>query len=326
MVISAILAIVAPLFLAQTAATSTSVSLQLQKAASLQQSGDLADARDIYQSILTAESANVSAQTGEVAVSERLALEARSHGNNGDALRSLLEAQQYVPDNPRLLYDTGVLEDGMKLYWDADKTVLRLRALPAGGDPGVLYLAARIKMDLGQLAPAEQDMRAYLKAKPEDATAHYGLGRILQLGEHFDAARTEFLRSLALQPQQTESQFQLGEIALAQGRDQDAIDEYEKTLAGNPKHGGALAGTGIAYFHLKQYDKAEAALTQSVAAAPDYQPAHYYLGLTLARLGHKDEAQRELAKAAAMAEAQNQQASQRMRIEQAPAGNGTPPR
>jgi tetratricopeptide (TPR) repeat protein len=271
-----------------------------------------------YEALLAANPSDTAAQSGEVSVCEQLALKARAGGDDTLALRTLLGALHLLPNNPRLLYDAGVLEDSMKLYWDADNAVARLQALPAGNTPDVLYLAARIKMDLGQLAPAAQNMSAYLQAKPDDATAHYGLGRMLQLEEHFDQARIEFQKSLALQPEQTESQFELGEIALAQNRNQDAIDQYAKTLAGNPKHGGALAGTGIALFRLKHYDQAELWLRKATAAAPEYQPAHYYLGLTLARLGRQAEAKLELAQAASMAQTQNAQAAQRLHIVQNP--------
>ena len=143
-------------------------------------------------------------------MSENLALRARAAGNDGDALSDLLNAEKYAPQDTRLLYDTGVLEDSMRLYWDADATVSRLQALPGGDQPAVLYLAARIKMDMGQLAAAVERMRAYLKARPENASAHYGLGRMLQLQENFAEAKAQFQQSLTLAPHQTESQFQLG--------------------------------------------------------------------------------------------------------------------
>jgi tetratricopeptide (TPR) repeat protein len=293
-------------------------STQVEQALALRARGDLSGAQAIYASILTTQPSNQSAQAGEVEVCEQIALQAHAHGDNTVALRTLLHGEALVPNNARLLYDSGVLEDSMQLYWDADASVSRLQGLPDGTAPKVLYLAARIKMDLGQLALAAQDMRAYLRAQPDDATAHFGLGRVLQLQEHFDQARAEFEQSLALQPRQTESQFELGEIALAQGRYQDAIGEYAKTLAANPNHGGALAGTGIALFHLKRYEQAEPWLRKAVAAAPNYEPAHYYLGLSLAHMGRKTDAQAELAQATRMEQTQSQEASQRLHLVQNP--------
>jgi Flp pilus assembly protein TadD len=317
---------VAPLHAARLTAANEAMlaAIQAQLAEQPPANDSLANTRAQYEAALAADPSNTAAQSGEVRVCEQLALTARANGNDTLALRTLLDALHVLPNNAQLLYDAGVQEDSMKLYWDADKAVARLQTLPGGNTPDGMYLAARIKMDLGQLSPAEQDMRAYLQAKPNDATAHYGLARILQLEEHFDQARVEFEKSLALQPEQTESQFELGEIALEQGRDQDAIDQYAQTLAGNPKHGGALTGTGIAMFRLKHYALAETWLRKATAAAPDYQPAHYYLGLTLGRLGRQAEARLELAQAASMAQAQNMQASQRLHIVQNPTNTVRP--
>ncbi|MGD0737052.1 MAG: tetratricopeptide repeat protein [Terracidiphilus sp.] len=270
-------------------------------AADLLRSGKPGEARDAYESLLDADPANQEAQDGEVAASEQLALAARSAGKMDDALKDLLQAQKYAPKNPRLLYDLGIQEVDMQSFKDADRTLALAEQLNPG-EPLVLYAVGRVKLELGQLAPAEENMRAYLKLRPSDASAHYGLGRVLQLGMQLDLAQAEFHRSIELQPLQTEAYYQLGDIALKQGDFAEAIAEFNKTLARDPKHGGALTGTGQAYFKQKQYAQAAEFLERAVAAAPDYETGHYYLGLTLARLGRKEESERELALATRLAD------------------------
>jgi tetratricopeptide (TPR) repeat protein len=162
-------------------------------------------------------------------------------------------------------------------------------------------------------------MLAYLKLHPDDASAHYGLGRIYQLGLQFDKARAEFQHSIDLQPVQTEAWYQLGDIALGQGDFAQAIQAFSKTLARDPKHGGALAGTGHAYFRQKQYAQAEVFLERAVAAAPEYQTGHYYLGLTLARLGRKEDSERELALATKLADEARKSAHSGIQSSPAPA-------
>lgn len=277
--------------------------------------GHYEQARDGFEALLGADPANTVAQAGEVQASERIALAQRAQGDNSGALETLLRAKKFAPENAHLLLDLGVLEDEMKLYWDADG-VLAHAAQIDPGNPTILYAVARVKLDLQQTGPAEQAMRSYLQLRPEDASAHYGLGHILQTAQRPEEARAEFERSVALQPQQTESYYQLGQIALESGKYDEALGYYAKTLAGDPKHGGALAGAGIAHFRQKQYGEAEKSLEEAVAHAPDYQPSHYYLGLTLARLGRKQDSDRELALAAKMAEEQNSASAQRMRIQQ----------
>jgi tetratricopeptide (TPR) repeat protein len=285
----------------------------VEQANKLRESGSLSEARDAFERVLESSPENASAQDGEVQVSERLALNARSAGHSDEALADLLRAHKFAPENVRLLFDLGVLEDEMHLYLDADKTLMHLESLQPG-DPNVLYAVARVKLDLGQLAPAEEKMKAYLKSHPDDASAHFGLGRIYRQGLQLDKARSEFERSIELQPQQTEAYFQLGDTELEQKNYQDAVVNFSKTLLGNPKHGGALAGTGIAYYRQKQYDKAAQFLKEAIQIAPQYQPGHYYLGLTLARLGKAEDSQRELSIATDLADKDNKREANRLRI------------
>jgi tetratricopeptide (TPR) repeat protein len=266
-----------------------------------------------YEEALTANPSDLDAQAGEVAVSERMALQSRASGDRDESLRILIRAQRFAPENTRLLYDLGVLEEEMQLYRDSDKSIAR--ALELGGtDPYLLYAAARVKLDLGQLEAAERWMLEYLKQRPEDASAHYALGRIYHQGTRSDEAEKEFRRSIALQPKQTESYFQLGEIELQRGDYAAAIESYSITLKGDPRHGGALVGTGIAEFRQKQFGAALESLRKAVAVEPNYQPGHYYLGLTLARLGQREESAKELAEATRLADVENKNARQQLHL------------
>lgn len=86
----------------------------LRQADSLRKEGKLSEARDAFEQVLAAEPANAAAQQGEVEVSERMALDARGAGKMDEALKDLLRAQKFAPENPRLLYDLGILEDEMR--------------------------------------------------------------------------------------------------------------------------------------------------------------------------------------------------------------------
>lgn len=275
--------------------------------AELLRAGNASAARDAFEAALNVDPADMNAQNGEVAASERLALDARREGRMNDALTYLVRAQQFVPKNAHLQFDLGILEDEMHLYQDADRALAVAEQLNPG-DAQVMYAVGRVKLDLGQLPDAEERLLAYLRIEPNDASAHYGLGRVYQLGLQFDKARKEFQRCVDLQPVQTEAYYQLGDITLGQGRFDEAIADFGKTLARDPKHGGALAGTGEAYFKQKQYAQAEEFLERAVAAAPEYQKGHYYLGLALARLGRKEDSERELALATKLADEANKKA------------------
>jgi tetratricopeptide (TPR) repeat protein len=130
----------------------------------------------------------------------------------------------------------------------------------------------------------------------------------------FDKAVAEFQESIRLQPAQSEAWYQLGDIALKQQQFEQALTDFGHTLDRNPRHGGALAGSGEALFREKQYEKALDFLDRAIAAAPDYQTGHYYRGLTLSRLGRKQDSEKELATAAALADAENKKSATRYQL------------
>jgi tetratricopeptide (TPR) repeat protein len=104
----------------------------------------------------------------------------------------------------------------------------------------------------------------------------------------------ELRRSVELQPQQTESYYELGDIALKRHEDDAAAPQFGKVLERNPKHGGAVTGMGIIAYRKKEYSKAEEYLKSAVLNAPDYSQAHFYYGMVLTRLGRTAEAEHEL--------------------------------
>jgi tetratricopeptide (TPR) repeat protein len=257
-----------------------------------------------------------------VSAAEATAIQQRAHGDRDGALATLLSAKAEVPHSFPLLLDLSILEDELRLLRDADRDIHEARSIHPE-DLKALYAEARVKMDLQDMPSAEQDMRAYLKARPEDATAHYGLGRILQITQRSDDAKAEFERSIALAPNQAESYYQIGQMALDNGDYALAQQECRKALEHDPKHGGALAALGITAFRRKQYGEAIQSLQAAIAAAPEYQPAHYYYGLALAKTGQKEASEHELKIAAQMANEQNRREAQRLQL--SPGASGSPP-
>jgi Flp pilus assembly protein TadD len=149
-------------------------------------------------------------------------------------------------------------------------------------------------MQQQHLQTAEEDLRKYLVKRPEDASAHFGLGKVLQAAQRGPDARAEFERSIQLQPAQTESYYELGRLELEVQHDGQAAELFQNVLARDAKHGGALTGMGIIAFRSKDYAQAEQYLARAEKTAPNYLQAHYYRGLALARMGRKDESRTEL--------------------------------
>ena len=202
-----------------------------------------------------------------------------------------------------LLTDLGVQAYDLHRLTEAGEALdMALRLRP--NEATTQYALARVELDRQRMPQAEALFHAYLVQRPNDASAHYGLGHLLQMQQRNDEAAAEFHRSIDLQPAQTESYYQLGQMDLDVHHDAEARELFAKVLSRFPTHGGALTGTGILDFRAKDYPAARRNLEAAVAASPEYQPAHYYLGLTLARLGEAAASARELGRAADMASTQ----------------------
>ena len=266
------------------------------------------DALKSFEEVLTASPDSPTAREGEVKAATAAALADRQAGANDSALLYLIRARKYVPDSPELLLDFGVQAESMHIYEDADAALTKAHAI-ASDDLKILYALARVEVDEQKTQQAESNLRAYLAARPNDATAHYGMGHLLHIELKEDDAKIELDRSIALQPRQTSSYYELGEIAMEQNEDGAATSNYRKVIALAPNHGGALTGMGILAFRAKDYANAERYLKSAILYAPDYPRAHHYYSLVLGRLGRHDEAARE----ADLAQTLNEQQSKTSR-------------
>ncbi|HET6180448.1 MAG TPA: tetratricopeptide repeat protein [Candidatus Sulfotelmatobacter sp.] len=224
---------------------------------------------------------------------------AQAHGaaQSGDAekaLSLLIAARKLDPGNPDVQFDFGMIALRMSLFPDAvDAFNQTLKLHP--DDAQALYGLGRAKISLSKFDDAQQSFERYLQLRPDDASGHYALGFTLQALQRMPEARAEYEKSIELQAAQTESYFQLGLMELDAGNLRVAEAQFERVLRRAPQHAGALTGEGHIRFEQKDYAEAEQFLTKAIAANGRLREPHYYLGLTEARLGRKEDSEKELA-------------------------------
>ena len=295
--LAAVLASVA--LAAQSAKTITTLDFvadNLRAGQSLLSEGHDPEAMDRFESVLNVDALNAEARSGELAAATSLALSADRAGHSELALQVLEHARTKLPDDPKLLFALGSEAFQAQVLPEASEALIQARKLRPD-DLDILYMLARVEIEEQHLPAAEASLRAYLAVRSGDASAHFGLGHVLAMQQRSDEARVEFQRSIDLQPVQTESYYEIGQLELDVHHDAQAGPLFRKTLERDSKHGGALTGMGILAFRNKDFSRAEGFLMAAVKAAPEYPPAHYYYGLVLLRLGKKDEADRELLRA-----------------------------
>jgi tetratricopeptide (TPR) repeat protein len=251
------------------------------------------EAMDRFETILAQDSHHAAARKGEVAAAKELAVGSRRENHPDLALAALRHACEKLPDSPELQLDRGLQAFELHQLLEANEALHTAQKLDSA-NPAILYALARLETEEQQMPEAERDYKAYLAIRPDDATAHYGLGYTYAMLLRTEDARREFEASIRLQPQQTESYYQLGQLALDAHHEDEAKPLFERVLARDPNHAGALTGMGELAFRNKDYATAEQLLAHAEKSAPTYTRPHYYRGLALARLGRNEEAQQEL--------------------------------
>ena len=210
------------------------------------------DAMDRFETTLAIAPQDQAASAGELHAATAQALESKAAGHLQAALLCLERAAERLPGNVDLLTDIALVSADLHLYHRADRALAAALAL----DPvnaRALYTAGRVATDTQHLPEAERYFRAYLSLKPSDASAHFGLGHVLAMQLKVAEAKAEFERSIALQPLQSESYYQLGVLAANAHEDIPATAFFQKVLARNGRHGGALTGLGEIAYRQRNY-------------------------------------------------------------------------
>lgn len=208
------------------------------------------------------------------------------------ALALLIQARKTDPRDADVQYDFGMVALRMSLLPDAKEAfqqALKLRV----DDEKALYGLGRTEMALAEYEDAQATFYRYCELRPNDASGHYALGATLAALQRWGEARSQFEKSIEIQPAQTESYFQIGRINLEGGDLPAAEAQFTRVLKRDPHHAGALAGMGRARFQQKDYPQAADFLQKAIAADAALREAHYYLGMTYARMNRKEDSEKE---------------------------------
>ena len=224
---------------------------------------------------------------------EEQAHNAVTRGDSEKALAALISARKLAPGDPDVNYQYGMVALRMGLLPDAI-TAFHATLKARSDDVLAIYGLGRAYMDSSKFEDARQQFVRYLELRPSDASGHYALGMSLAALERSPEAAAEFQRSITLSPVQTESYFRLGLLQLDAKALDSAASNFQHVLDRDATHAGALAGLGRLRLEQQNYTAAADLLQRAIASNQSLREAHYYLGLTYARLGRKEESSQQL--------------------------------
>ncbi|PYM16563.1 MAG: hypothetical protein DME18_01110, partial [Verrucomicrobia bacterium] len=142
---------------------------------------------------------------------------------------------------------------------------LWFQLLPKNANDLALLKREKQRMDSRETAAFYEN---FLRAHPEDAPSHVGLGKVLgPLGQAADAAR-HFRTALELNPSQSEAHYYLGLILSDERRFPEARAEFESELRVNPNYYKAHVGLGMICIEEQNLDQAETHLSAALRINP----------------------------------------------------------
>ena len=180
------------------------------------------------------------------------------------------------------LHQQGRLQDAERLYQSI------LRQQPAHTD--ALHYLGLCYAQQGKLDQGIASVSKSLAINEDDAIVWNNRGNMLfNLGDDV-AARADFSRAIALQPNYPEAHSNLGNVLQRQKQFTEAIAAYRQAIQIEPRFAQAHNNCGIALQAMGQIEEALAAYAAALAVDPQYAEAHYNRGMLFQQLQRLDDA------------------------------------
>ena len=233
------------------------------------QSGQLAEARKIYEDILGVQPEHADALNLLGVIVFQL----------GDARRAvdlIGKAIQIHPNNADYHCNHGIVQaalgqmDAAQVSYDK-AIAIRPRFAEAYNNLGLAQAA------LGQLDAAIASYDKALEFKHEFADAYSNKGIVLAARGQLEAAVVSYATAISIRPNYAEAHSNLGNVQAKLGKLEAAIASYDRAIAINPNHADSYYNRGNALKLLKQLDAA----VVSYEKALDLNPSLSFLGGTL---------------------------------------------
>lgn len=163
----------------------------------------------------------------------------------------------------------------------------------------VNQISAEIFEIQGRYAEAIGEYRKAIEKQPRALDLHFRLGRAILMESHspkaLDGAAREFQEELRLNPADAVAEYQLGQIAIAQQKTEEAAARLERAVAWKPDFSEALLSLGKLRLDAQRPADAIPLLERAARLRPESEAAHYSLMIAYRNAGRTEDALREKA-------------------------------
>lgn len=209
-----------------------------------------------------------------------------------DLLIVVRELQRAFPRDPDVLYMA------YRLYSDMGAMAISALVREAPGSARLHQVTAELLASEEDYPRAARQYREALRINPRLPGAHRGLALSIMNSNPDEAAIREaeqaLQRELAMNPQDADSEYQLGEISWRRGDEESALKRYSHAVELQPEFTPGLIALGKALIAKGEYESAVQHLRDAIQADPENEVAHYRLAQAYRQLGRVDDASKEL--------------------------------
>ena len=208
--------------------------------------------------------------------------------NNQEAKNGLLVLQQ---DKDQLRPSKAEIQSVFALYSNGQiqEALDTVETLTKGypKEPLLYNISGVCYKEIGQLDAAIKSFEKALAIKPDYTEVNYNLGLTLQELGKLDAAVKSYEKALTLNPDYAEAHNNLGVLLKELGQVDDAVKSYNKALTLKPDYAEAYNNLGNAFKELGKVDDAVKSYNKALTLKPDYAEAHDNLDIVLKQLNSK---------------------------------------
>jgi predicted Zn-dependent protease len=207
------------------------------------------------------------------------------------AVQALLELNRDFPHDPEVLYMST------HFYSELASRASQELAAAAPTSAQAQQLEAEAYESHGDWDRAAAEYRKILETDPQRHGIHYQLGRIFITKTPPDeaSAKKEFEEELKIDPNNASAEFMLGETARQAGQWDEAIARFSKATHDDVGFDEAYLALGMSSNSAGKFADAVAPLETYVKRQPGDPAGHYQLATAYARIGRKQEAEKEIA-------------------------------
>jgi tetratricopeptide (TPR) repeat protein len=205
-------------------------------------------------------------------------------GDTESALREYREGIQKDPKR-KALYQHDIISTLIRQGKRAEAAEVNNEILKENPkDPDAKSLEATFLLDQGDVNNALTKLQAVVIGNPENATAHFELGRAYLASHRPDgpeSARQQFEKAISLQPTLLQPRIGLAQLQVMRGEYDSALDSVQAVLSRDPGNIPAKVIQSQAYLGQKKFGDSDNLLAGMVKSNPGSPAVYFQMGTAL---------------------------------------------